>query len=277
MAYGIFENVHQVDVSPEIGGDLFTILDTAWQVALADTGDKFERRYDGLEGIGLALMTATDRRPIPGGSDNPLGLVPGAEVPRANLIERGTEPAPQPGVGTLRYRSNHQHGDAQLDVSLLGVDNPEEVDELVLANGRYAINAAAKRFYLLNNAHSTTSHNPDGPRTGTRGELGAAGGLRLPEGLGIVSISGGNQAHDHIGGQIYSWMARDIIAEHTERGQKLEQVQLDDYESLAITTMVNLVEATRTFVRREFSRRLDELEHSEYGRVLTEIDHYFED
>jgi hypothetical protein len=257
-------NIHSsVDVEP-IGDPLFDILDYAWQKALAETGDSFDRRYKDLtSGVGLALLTASDRSPRPLQQDNPLEVNDVTPF----LAERGTD-----DVGNLKYRFNHQDHEAVFNPSLLGVPSLDQISGDVLRHGRYPINGAAKRLLLMWHTDWSTSHDPSGLNTGIYGTIGAAGAIRDAEGKGIVTVSGGNQAHDHVAGRHWLWMANGAL-ETPEAS--LNADQFAKLEVAVTGSMKATIEHIKTYVEKiHKGKRLDEIEHHEYAKVLQEADSF---
>ena len=253
-------DIHRdVDVKP-IGDQLFLITDRAWQGSLADTGDLFDRRYNGLGRIGLAILTSTDRPPRPLGLDNPLCMIFNSTVP--HLAMRGTL-----DKGMLKYRYNQADTDAVFDPSPLGVRSLDQIPKSILEHKRYPTNGAAKRFLLLNRSSLLSSYNEDGLNTGIFGTIGAAGGIRLLNKRGIVAVSGGNQIHDHLLAMHWAWMGEGIIDRNIVELTSLET------EVLAVAvqdSMKAAIEHIEAYTRRTFHKRLDELQHSDYKNVLQE-------
>jgi hypothetical protein len=254
------QNIHSdVDTQP-IGDQLFKIVDSAWQATLADTGDRYERRYDGLGEVGLAFLTSSDRSPRAEGGDNPL-LMTSSDNSVPNLAERGGTDR-----GMLRYRYNHVDSGAEFNPTLLGA-SADAIPESVLRHGRYPINGAAKRLLLLVRQDASTSFDSKGFITAIDGTIGAAGGIRMPNGRGIIAVSGGNQTHDDLLARHWAWMADCVI----NNGVKtLTQEEVDDLTVVIGDSMQAAVEHIMNYTRLTFHKRLDELEHPEHGAVIQE-------
>lgn len=264
------KDFHDVDKDRVLGEQVFDIIDSAWQAVLVGSGDHYHRRYDGLTGVGLALTTARNRRPKEFGVDNPLVVV--AAGPRSTLSRRrpsiSTEPTrPQPDV-LIGYRYNGQDADAELDPRNLGVRSLDQISPTALRHGKFPINAAAKRYYLLNNPDEVFSYRADGLATGFYGELAAGGGVRYGD-LGVVTFSGGDPTHDHVANLRWASMAEYAM------GLGLTRIPDDTVTKLraeSIDVLQGAFEHIRGFVARTFAgRRLDELEHHETESLYNEV------
>lgn len=248
-----------VDTQP-IGNQLFEIVERAWQVALAGTGDKYERRYDGLSEVGLAFLTSSERDPRPKGGDNPL-LMTSSDNSVPNLAERRSADR-----GMLRYRYNHADSDAEFNPTLLGADT-DTIPKSILEHGRYPINGAAKRLLLLERPNTLTSFDSEGLNTGIYGTIGAAGGIRMPNGRGIIVVSGGNQVHDDLLAKHWAWLAESVINNGVET---LTQEEVDDLTAVVGDSLRAAVEHIMDYTHKSFHRRLDELDHREHEPVIRE-------